>query len=381
MLENKKQIKSSTLFAFLRDRLFSVINQLHSEGKITMPVDKFDESTVFLDQADYDGSLRVNTYASEDEAQKKNFGIFRFIGGSIQGNKLVDAYTNTYSLETLSFEEYRQDVKTILISYAAQMNAMSFNIQDENGLFTAFFQIQDYPDLSTIADINGVEKFISFTTIKVLLLTDLLHSSNIIFKLDGVQIPYTEITFTRQMIEPAADLKKSYENKFEPSRTQFSCSITGYYKNDIASIKLMNWLFDETRLEDTVRMYYSDGNIVKTGVYLVSQSNVAMPYESVVSYSVALIPKRNPVQTHYGVLVKNGEGSDEYLIGSNVKVTFDVPEDQADNVVIIPNGIQLNQLVLNEAGTYVEDGIKYFEYDFTMPANNVVININIAVAE
>jgi DNA-binding beta-propeller fold protein YncE len=325
----RKVVDSDSVYNFLENSFFEVYNTLlSSESLVKFTGAGSTHFTLFRSQADFDGSLQVSTYAEDDEAQKMNFGILRFIGGEVDSNRLMNVYVQRYAVELLSFEEFRADIRTILTTFASSINGDTFQLSDDSGTkFTIFVNTQSFPDMSETIDANGVEKFLSSLVVEFLFYQDIVHSRDVVMKVEGVQIPYTEFAFTRQMVDPAVDLRKTFENKFIPTKSSSGVNITGYYQINEASSKIFDFILKDSALETIVRLYYNDGYKVKTGNYLISEGRASLPYNGVTSYSLGLIPAMPSEypQAYFGALIQNGDGSNEYLQGSEVTVTFQKP--------------------------------------------------------
>jgi len=319
---------------------------------------------LFRDQADFDGTLKVNTYSEEDETQKKNYGLFRFLGGEVDTNKNMNIYLHRYSFEMLNFEIYRDDIKVILNAMASSMNGNANILTDANGIFTSFATVSEFPTLSEEIDANGDRKFISTVIIDLLFYTDMIHSTDTIFLLDGVQIPYTEVRMARKMEEPTPNITKAFESTYLPTRSAFSLSLTGYYQVNDAVESIADWLLDETKLSYPVRFFYTDGYKVKTGVYLIDTLEFSYPYQGLITYGLNLIPLLEPTRTHYGVLAKNAIGTGEYEVGTQVQLNS---EDDNFTSWTVESG----NLVLSEVQ---ETANPLF---FTMPETDVIIKANL----
>lgn len=383
----RKVVDSDSVYDFLENSFFEVYNTLlSSSGLVKFTSAGSTHFTLFRTQSDFDGSLQVSTYAQDDEAQKMNYGILRFIGGEVDSNRLMNVYVQRYAVELLSFEEYRADIRTILTTFASSINGDTFQLSDDSGTkFTIFVNTQSFPDMSETIDANGVEKFLSSLVVEFLFYQDIVHSRDVVMKVEGIQIPYTEFAFTRQMVDPAVDLRKTFENKFVPTKSSSGVNITGYYQINDASSKIFDFLLKDSSLETVLRLYYNDGYKVKTGNYLISEARASLPYNGVTSYSLGLIPAMTSEypQTYYGALIQNGLGSNEYEIGDEVTVTFQKP------IVAIPAAAEI--VTANTFNTSVNAPIPtdiFFKPDGTVmyiindgtAAENKVAAYNLATA-
>jgi hypothetical protein len=373
-MADKKLISHEKVFELLRDRFFETINDLSDNGEISMPIDKFNANTIFREQSDYDGTLKVYTYAGEDQNDEYNYGIFKFMGGAVLSNVLMNAYTYTYVFETLTFEKYRDDLIKILTSYAINLNNQPVQIQDDNGaLLTLFATVQDFPTTSNKMDINSAEKFFSFVSIRMMFYEGLVHSTNTDFRINGVRIPYGEITFERQTTEPIADMKKAFEHKFVNSRSVFAITVNGNYQLNDATTKIMDWLFDASKLNEQVRVYYNDGSRLEYGQYLLGEVKLTNTYGNLLNFAMALMPARDPITTHYPVWIKGGLdfnstsiGNKEYMPGTTVFFKPEIPEGKVISG-IVPTGLAPSDIIQLPQTDPV--------YSFVMPSNKVIIEI------
>jgi len=357
MIQARKVINTETVYNFLENSFLQVVNSLKADNKISIEAAKF---VLFKDQADFDGTLKVNTYAQDDEAQKKNYGIFRFMGGTVDTNKKMNIYLHRYSFELLNFEIYRDDIKVILTTMASSLNGNPYTLTDENGTFTAFSQVSEFPIISEEIDANGDRKFIATVLIDLLFYSDMVHSSDTIFLIDGVEVPYTEIKIVRKMEDPTPNITKSYESTYLPTRSAFAISILGYYQVNQATENIIDWLIDESRLSFPVRFFYTDNYKVKTGVYIIDALEFTYPYEGLINYNVQLIPLSGVEKTYYGVLAKNALGTNEYPVGSTVVLNsedneFSGWEVESGTVELTPEQLAATPLT------------------FTMPASDLII--------
>jgi hypothetical protein len=357
MIQARKVINTETVYSFLEESFLSVVNILKGEEKISLEASKF---VLFKDQADFDGTLKVNTYASDDEAQKKNYGIFRFMGGTVDTNRKMNIYLHRYSFELLNFEIYRDDIKVILTTMASSLNGNAYTLTDENGTFTSFAQVSEFPVISEEIDANGDVKFLATVIIDLLFYSDMVHSSDTTFLLDGVEVPYTEIKMVRRMEEPTPNITKSYESTYLPTRSTFAISILGYYQINQATENIIDWLVDESRLSFPVRLFYTDGYKVKTGAYIIDTLEFTYPYQGLINYSVQLVPLAGAVKAYYGVLAKNALGTNEYLVGATVELNS---EDEAFSGWEIESGDL----------TLTPEQLAATPLTFVMPASDLII--------
>jgi hypothetical protein len=422
MIQARKVINTETVYNFLENSFYQVVNTLKSEGKIIVSsiagegqtaifMGAYDKETIytrtatqipvvffqthlyyqksvgslntdpdpdknefdpekwvkkdigfqlFKDQADFDGTLKVNTYAADDETQKKNYGIFRFMGGTVDTNKRMNIYLHRYSFELLNFEMYRDDIKVILTTLSSSLNGNPYTLTDENGTFTAFAQVSEFPTISEEIDANGDVKFMTTVIMDLLFYSDMVHSSDTTFLLDGVEVPYTEIKMVRRMEDPTPNINKSFESTYLPTRSAFVISILGYYQINDATENIIDWLVDETNLSYPVRLFYTDGFKVKTGVYLIDTLEFTYPYEGLINYSLQLIPLAGAIKEYYGVLVQNGLGTNEYKAGSQVVLNSE--DDDFNGWELVKGFVDLTPEQL--AATPLT---------FTMPATDLII--------
>lgn len=314
----KTLVKSEEIYTFLEESFISTLATLKEDNLIS---DKI-QYEIFRNQADFDGTLTVNMYAEDDELDRINYAIFRFLGGRVEPSGGLDAYLMSYSLETLDFEEYRDDIRMLLTTLSHSVNGNIFSIQDSlNTTVPMLVEIDAFPTTSETIDANGANKFMTSNIINVLLFPDIAHSDQVVIKLNGIQIPFTEINFTRSQVEPVVDLAKTYEVKFLPSKSSFSITINGYYKDENASAAIFDWLMDETKLAESFRLFYSDGRKIKTGTYIINESSLDLVDGQPITYNMSLVPFRNATQTYFGVLVIGADGTDEYLLGSEISLS------------------------------------------------------------
>jgi len=335
----RKLLGSDTIFNFLNSKFIATYDSLIQQELITNENILFE---IFKDQADYDGTITLSMYAQQDEAQKKNFGLFRFIGGEVDPNELFNVYLQRYSFELLAFEDYRDDIRNIVTTFASTLNGNAFPLSDKNGEFVAFVQVNEFPIITQTIDANGADKFISSITIDMLFYQDIVHSIGVDFKIDGITIPFSDITFSRKMIEPASDMRKENENKYVPSKTASDITITGYYAIDSGTSAIIDWILDDRNIARPFRVYYNDNNKVKTGVFMVANSTLTIPFEAIIAYNLTLVPYRGQVPEYYGVLAKYATlGSGEYEGGTEVTVVSEREDFVAWEVlegIITPTG-------------------------------------------
>jgi hypothetical protein len=316
-----KRLKQETLFNFMKSTFFTAYQSMLDQGIITNDKLLFE---IFKDQADYDGTILVPMYADEDDAQKINYGLFRFIGGEVDPSELFSVYFKRFTFEMLAFDEYRQDIISLFNNYASSLDGNSFILEDDQATSRAFFQVNEFPDMTQTIDANGADKFIISITIDILIYNDIVHSKETSLRLNGTEVSFSEVVFGRNMIEPGSDLKKSYQMEFVPSRSTFSINVTGYYTSDDASSSVIDWIMDETKLSEPMRLYYNDGFKLKTGVYMVAESRLSVPFESISAWSLSLIPYRGQEQQFYGVLAKGANiGNGEYQPQQVVTISAD----------------------------------------------------------
>lgn len=321
---------------------------------------------LFKDQADYDGTLSVSTYSDDDEAQKINYGIFRFAGGAVDPNQLVNVYIQTYSFEMLAFEEHRDDLKLILTRLASSLNGNIFSMTDVEGTFATFINVNDFPTMSATIDANGANKFLSSLIFVMTFYEDVVHSTAAVFLLDGIAVPYAEVNFNRKQVEPVADTKKAFEATFLPTRTTQTISVSGFYKLDSVVSKLFDFFNEASNLEETVRVMFSDGYRVKTGTYMIEELNIKLPYENIMNYTLTMIPVRNAPTTHFGLVVRGGNGTGEYAGAASVTITAE-PEN-------------FNAWVISYIGTQNSEITTFLDtldlesptLTFNMPSSNLV---------
>jgi len=361
-IEARKIIESQLIFDMLYTKYMGVYNALLSQGKISAPSLNFE---IFKDQADFDGTINVPVYAAEDDAQKKNYGIFRFIGGTVDPAQTMNVYLQRFAFEMLSFEEYRDDIRNIMTTFASSIDARIFQLADGDDLFSVSVTVTEFPTMSETLDANGADKFISSIIIDLLIYEDLVHADGIVFKINNVRVPYRRISFNRMMIEPVPDLEKSLENKYIPTKTTEEISLSGLYKNDAGVSRLVDWLLDENFLNTPVRVFYADGIKVKTGVYMISSSNLSIDEGQLLAYGAKLLPYYNLAITHRGVLVKNGLGTGEYAIGDVVTIS-------TDSEGFISWELETLQQLEFLEDTTIESPVA----KFTMPDTNVIIKAN-----
>jgi hypothetical protein len=357
MIQARKVINTETVYTFLENSFLQVVNSLKADGKISIDAAKF---VLFKDQADFNGTLKVNTYAADDETQKKNYGIFRFLGGQVDTNKKMNIYLHRYSFELLNFEIYRDDIKVILTTMASSLNGNAYTLTDENGTFTSFASVSEFPTISEELDANGDVKFLTTVIIDLLFYSDMVHSSDTTFLLDGVEVPYTEIKMVRRMEDPTPNINKSFESTYLPTRSAFVISVLGYYQINDATENIIDWLVDETNLSFPVRLFYTDGFKVKTGVYLIDALEFTYPYQGLINYSLQLIPLAGAVKAYYGVLARNALGTNEYAVGATVQLdceddTFNGWEVEQGQITLTPEQLAATPLI------------------FTMPASDIII--------
>jgi hypothetical protein len=359
MYTARKMIKSDTIYNFLETSFRGVANSLKDQGMLNSNNIIFD---LYKDQADYDGTINVPVYADDDASQRKNVGLFRFIGGQVDPSQIVNVYLQRFSLEILAFDEYRDDIRNILTTYASSIDGRIYQMTENDDIFALAITVTEFPIISETLDANGADKFIASIIIDILIYQDLVHADGITFMIDGVKVPYKSISFNRKMIDPVPDLEKAYQNRYVPTKSVEDIEVSGLYQNNQATSKVIDWIFDETRLQDVFRVFYTDNVKVKTGVYLMVNDILKVDEGQLLSYSFTLLPYYGVAQTHYGVLAKNGLGTNEYEIGATVQlstelegfVSWDVESGQT--------------LELLEGTTLTNNIIK-----FVMPNSNVII--------
>jgi hypothetical protein len=323
-LTARKIIDANTIYTFLENSFNQVYNSLKNQDLIENENINFQ---LFRSQADFDGTIQVPLYAEDEEAQKKDFGLIRFITGQVDPSKLSNVFSQSYSFEMLAFESHREDVRRIFTSMASTINGNTFQFTDSNGDFTAFATVDEFPNISQTIDANGADKFIISLVFVFLFYQDAVHFNNVYMSINGVRPEFEGISFNRQLIEPVSDLKKSFETKYIPSRSGFGVNISGFYVSNGATDTLMRWIMDETKLANTVRFFYSDGKQIKSGEYLIQDAKMEIPFEAILQYSIALIPSKDAVQTHRGVYIKDAPGTADYVIGGPVSLNADASKD------------------------------------------------------
>jgi len=323
-LTARKIIDAQTVYTFLDNSFAQVFNSLKDQGLIENEDINF---TIYRSQADFDGTISVPTYAEDDQAQRINYGLLRFITGQVDPSRLSNVFSQSYSFEMLAFETDREDIRRIFTSMASTINGNTFSFTDSNGEFKAFASVEEFPPMSQTIDANGADKFIISLVFVFLFYQDAVHYSDVYMSINGVRPQFEELSFTRQLVEPAVDMRKTFENRYVPSKTGFGVNISGYYIANDATDSFVRWIMDEKKLADTVRFFYSDGKQIKTGQYLISDSKISVPFEAIIQYSVSLIPSRDAQQTHRGIYVKNANGTGDYPIGSNITLTADSFKD------------------------------------------------------
>jgi hypothetical protein len=316
----KMLVKSEQIYEFLENSFLSTLTLLQQEDKIS---DKI-QYEMFKSQADFDGTLNVPMYADDDDDQKINYGILRFLGGAIEPSGGLDLYLMSYSLETLDFEEYRDDIRLLLTTLAYSLNGNIVTINDSEGAtIPMLVETATFPTMSETIDANGADKFMTSNIINITLFPQIAHADEVILMINGIQVPFVEVSFNRSQVEAVPNLNKSYEVRVVPNRTSFSVSINGYYKYDNASQSVFDWLMDETKLAQSFRLFYSDGFNIKTGVYLIDSSSLDISDGQPITYNMTLLPYNNVVQDYFGLLVIGADGTNEYEIGDEIELSYD----------------------------------------------------------
>ena len=369
MEDNRRIIKTETIYNFLKTKFIGVYEELKSNGIIdSANVLNFE---IFQDQADFDGKIMVPTYAKDDSAQMINYGLFRFVGGDIDPSdfKLNNVYMMRYSFELL--EEYRSDIKELMNHYAAAIDGKYYPLYEDNGneLFSTFIETQAFPRLTETIDANGADKFIGSIVIDMLFYENIAHDSGTMVLINGHGIPYRTLTIERKMLNPEVDNARNYETKFFPSRTTQAISITGYY-DTVLNAEIADWLMDEDKLSEPIRWFWSDGKKVKTGVYMVNDVRMTQELEALLNYSLTIVPMKVQVKTHYGILVKSdygvGVGTGEYQAGASVTLNNELDDfshwEITDVSIRYSIGDNISSLDLTAQ-----------ELVFTMPPSNLVI--------
>jgi hypothetical protein len=316
----KKIIDANVVYDYLESSFQQVVNSLKQQNYLSNENIQF---TLFRRQADFDGTLSVPMYAADEEAQKFNYGIFRFIGGQIDPSKLLNLYNQIYTFEMLCFEEDRADIEKIVMSFARTLDEERPNLADEDVVYTVFPQVDDFPQLSQTIDADGVEKFLSSITISLTFYQDIVHQSKVNMQIDGVNLEFDELTFNRVLNDPVPDLRQAFQDSFLAAKSTFSVNLSGYLTLNSATNSLFKWLLDERRLEDEVRFFYTDGTQIKSGVYITNDMKVIAPFDAVLQYSLQLLPKRDAIQTHYGVHFNGANVSGEKAVNSTVSATYE----------------------------------------------------------
>jgi len=364
-LTARKIIDAQTVYTFLENSFYEVFNSLKQQGLIENGDINF---AIYKSQADFDGTISVPLYAEDEQAQRINHGLLRFITGQVDPSRLSNVFSQSYSFEMLAFETDREDIRRVFTSMASTINAKSFNFSDSNGDFTAFASVEEFPPMSQTIDANGADKFIISLVFVFLFYQDAVHYSNVYMSMNGVRPEFEEITFNRQLVEPAVDMKKTFENKYVPSKTGFGINVSGYYIANNATNSFVRWIMDESKLSDSIRFFYSDGVQIKSGQYLIADAKVTVPFESIVQYTMSMIPSRDATQTHRGIYVKNANGTGDYPIGSSVTLTADSFKDN------LPFSGWTVEYSSN--GSFTISNPNNASITFTMPNSDLILRAN-----
>jgi hypothetical protein len=316
----KKIIDANIVYDYLESSFQQVVNSLKQQNYLTNEDIKF---TLFRRQADFDGTLSVPMYASDEEAQKFNYGIFRFISGQIDPSKLTNLYNQVYTLELLCFEEDRADLEKILMSFARTLDAERPNLSEEDIVYTVFPNVDDFPQLTQTIDANGAEKFLASVMINLTFYQDIVHQSKVVVQLNGTPVEFDELTFNRALNEPIPDLAQSFDDSFLAAKSTFTISMSGFLTETPAMDYIYKWLLDERRLSDEIRFFYTDGKQIKSGVYIPNDVRITAPFDAVLQYSLQLLPKKNPQKLYYGVHFNGANNTGEKIIGSTVSATYE----------------------------------------------------------
>jgi hypothetical protein len=359
----KNMIDTDKVYDFLDGAFASAVQSLKDSNSLQYPNMNYH---VFRNQADFDGTIDIPMYAEDDEAQKINYGLFRFIGGQVEPVEQLDIYGMRFSFEFLAFEEYRDDFNLILSTFSHSIQGQLFTLQyDDGSNITILVETNEFPIMSETIDANGANKFMTSNVIDILFYANAVHADQTLVLLNGDRLAFTEVQFTRTQVEPVVDLAKTFEIKMLPSKSSFSININGYYKTDNAEQAIFDWLLDETKLAEPIRFFYSDGIKVKTGAYLINESKFIVPDGAVISYALSLVPYKGVIQTHYGLLVTNSPGTGEYVVGDEI-VLFN--DDNFSQWQI--QAFTTNQTILNYINSldYTNENL-----EFEMPACDLKI--------
>jgi len=330
----KKIIDANIVYDYLESSFQQVVNSLKQQNYLSNNNIQFQ---LFRRQADFDGTLTVPMYAEDEQAQKFNYGIFRFISGQVDPSRLTNLYTQIYAFEMLNFEEDRADIEKVLMSFTRTLDGERPNLKEGDITYTVFPQLDDFPQMTQTIDANGTEKFLSSVMIQLTFYQDIVHQSKVIMQINGTEIEFDELTFNRVLNEPILDLRQAYQDSFLPSRSTFSVNISGYLTNNPATDSLFKWLLDERRLSDDVRFFYTDGTQIKSGLYIINDMKVIAPFDAVLQYSLQLLPEKDAQQTYYGVHFDGAVGSGEKLAGSTVSATYEGDDFVRWDVVYLSN--------------------------------------------
>jgi len=323
-LTARKIINADTIYTFLEDSFYQVYNSMKEQNLVDNQNINFQ---IYRSQADFDGTINVPYYADEEESKKKDFGLIKFLTGQVDPSRLSNVFSHSYAFEMLAFESHREDVRKIFTSMASTINGNTFQFSDGNGDFTAFATVDEFPTISQTIDANGADKFIISLVFVFLFYQDAVHFNQVYMTINGIRPEFEEISFSRQMVEPAVDMRKNFENIYVPNKSAFGINVSGYYISNGATDSFIRWIMDETKLEDTVRFFYSDGKQIRTGNYMIADANITVPFEAIIQYTLSMLPVKDVPRTYRGIYVKNAEGTGEYLIGANISLSADSSKD------------------------------------------------------
>ena len=387
MEDNRRIIKTDTIYNFLKTKFIGVYEELKANGLIdSTGILNFE---IFQDQADFDGKIMVPTYAEDDSAQMINYGLFRYVGGDMDPSdfKLTNVYMMRYSFELLAFEDYRSDIKELMNHYVAAIDGKYFSLYEDDGdeLFSTFIETQAFPRLTETIDANGADKFIGTIVIDMLFYENIAHDSSTRVLINGHGFPYRTITMERRMVNPEVDNAKTYESKFIPSRTSLAITMSGYYDTNL-NAEVADWLLDEDKMSIPIRWYWTDSKKLKTGVYMVNSAKIDQELEALLTYVITLVPLKTAVKTHYGILVKSdygpGDGSGEYAVGSTVTLNNELDNFDHWEIVELSNPTNLMSDGLTTVSDYFDSlDLTVSELVFEMPSSNLIIQAKPIIAE
>ena len=166
---------------------------------------------IYQDQADFDGKINVPLYADDDEAQKVNYALIRFIGGDVDpvDFKLVNIYMMRYSIEIIAFEEYRPYITEMMNHLTIVLDGEYYTLYEGNDFFTTFIETGFFPRNSETVDANGADKFFTGIVSDMLFYENVLHTSNMMMLINGKEFPYKNVKIQRKMVQPEADNVRS----------------------------------------------------------------------------------------------------------------------------------------------------------------------------